>query len=233
MKQPIIQLQDIKKSYPMADQDFLALNQINLTIDANEYIAITGPSGSGKSTLMNILGCLDSFSDGSYHLDGQPVGSFKEQKIAQIRNQSIGFIFQSFNLMNRISVLDNIMLPLMYRLTPYRQRKLRAMEKLQQVGLSDKADHLPTQLSGGQRQRVAIARALVTNPTLLLGDEPTGNLDSQTTTEIMTLFEQLHRQGNTIILVTHEQEIADRCQRQIRLVDGAIESDVVHANQLN
>lgn len=226
MSHIIIDLQNVKKSYKMADQIFYALKNINLKIYANEYIAITGPSGSGKSTLMNILGCLDSVSEGSYFLEGEQVAEFDEKKIANIRNESIGFIFQSFNLMNRISVIENIMQPLMYRFTPIKERRKRALKKLNLVGLHDKVNSLPSQLSGGQRQRVAIARALISNPSILLGDEPTGNLDSNTTNEIMKLFDELHQQGNTIILVTHEQEIADHCLRQIRLVDGCIESDV-------
>lgn len=226
MSDLIIELQNVKKSYKMADQTFYALKGINLKIYTNEYIAITGPSGSGKSTLMNILGCLDSVSDGAYILEGEQVSQFDEKKVANVRNRSIGFIFQSFNLMNRISVLENIMQPLMYRFTPIKERRKQAALKLQLVGLEEKANNLPNQLSGGQRQRVAIARALVSNPSILLGDEPTGNLDSYTTDEIMKLFDELHKQGNTIILVTHEQEIADRCLRQIRLVDGCIESDV-------
>lgn len=226
MSDLIIELQNVKKSYKMADQTFYALKGINLKIYTNEYIAITGPSGSGKSTLMNILGCLDSVSDGAYILEGEQASQFDEKKVANVRNRSIGFIFQSFNLMNRISVLENIMQPLMYRFTPIKERRKQAALKLQLVGLEEKANNLPNQLSGGQRQRVAIARALVSNPSILLGDEPTGNLDSYTTDEIMKLFDELHKQGNTIILVTHEQEIADRCLRQIRLVDGCIESDV-------
>lgn len=226
MSDLIIELQNVKKSYKMADQTFYALKGINLKIYTNEYIAITGPSGSGKSTLMNILGCLDSVSDGAYILEGEQVSQFDEKKVANVRNRSIGFIFQSFNLMNRVSVLENIMQPLMYRFTPIKERRKQAALKLQLVGLEEKANNLPNQLSGGQRQRVAIARALVSNPSILLGDEPTGNLDSYTTDEIMKLFDELHKQGNTIILVTHEQEIADRCLRQIRLVDGCIESDV-------
>lgn len=223
--QPVISLTDINKYYPMADEDYYALKQVNLTINANEYVAITGPSGSGKSTLMNILGCLDPASSGEFWLDGQNVASHSESHLAQIRNQAVGFIFQSFNLLPRASVLNNVMQPLIYRIMASKTRQQKALEALKRVGLSDKINSLPNQLSGGQRQRVAIARALVTQPAIILGDEPTGNLDSKTTLEIMALFDELHAQGHTIILVTHEQDIANHCRRIIRLVDGQIESD--------
>ncbi len=223
--EPVISLSNITKHYPMADETFYALQNVNLTINANEYVAITGPSGSGKSTLMNILGCLDPASSGEYRLDDQNVASHSEAYLATLRNQAVGFIFQSFNLLPRASVLTNVMQPLVYRLMSGSSRKKMALEALDRVGLSDKVNSLPNQLSGGQRQRVAIARALVTNPAIILGDEPTGNLDSKTTLEIMALFDQLHAQGHTIILVTHEQEIADHCHRVVRLVDGQIESD--------
>ncbi|WJG11195.1 ABC transporter ATP-binding protein [Aliiglaciecola sp. LCG003] len=231
MKQSIIKLNSISKQYQMADEIFYALREIDLSINENEYVAITGPSGSGKSTLMNILGCLDSSSNGSYWLDGVNTANQNETFLAQVRNRSIGFIFQSFNLLPRTSVLNNVIQPLIYRLMPQEERKNRAIKALKQVGLVDKMNHLPNQLSGGQRQRVAIARALVTEPAILLGDEPTGNLDSRTTAEIMRLFDQLHDKGHTIVLVTHEKEIANHCERVIRLVDGAIESDHENLNR--
>ncbi|NRA59449.1 MAG: ABC transporter ATP-binding protein [Psychrobium sp.] len=222
----VIELKHITKNYPMADEDFLALNDVNLSIKKNDYVAITGPSGSGKSTLMNILGCLDQPSDGEYWLDKQNVATKTETQLAEIRNKGVGFIFQSFNLLPRASVLQNVMQPLVYRMMPAAERKKLALEALERVGLSSKVTSLPNQLSGGQRQRVAIARALVTKPAIILGDEPTGNLDSKTSRDIMALFDQLHQQGHTIILVTHEADIANHCQRIIRLVDGVIESDI-------
>ena len=221
----VIELKHITKNYPIADEQFLALNDVNLVIKKNDYVAITGPSGSGKSTLMNILGCLDQPSAGEYWLDEQNVASKTEAELAEIRNKGVGFIFQSFNLLPRASVLQNVMQPLIYRMMPSSERKKLALEALDRVGLSSKVTSLPNQLSGGQRQRVAIARALVTKPAIILGDEPTGNLDSKTSRDIMALFDQLHQQGHTIILVTHEAEIANHCQRVIRLVDGEIESD--------
>lgn len=222
----VIAINNVSKSYHMADEAFYALKNVDLAIHKNEYVAITGPSGSGKSTLMNILGCLDNPSDGEYWLDAQNVASQSEAQLAEIRNYGVGFIFQSFNLLPRASVLQNVMQPLIYRIMPNNERKELALEALKRVGLSDKVKNLPNQLSGGQRQRVAIARALVTNPAIILGDEPTGNLDSKTTRDIMDLFDELHEQGHTIILVTHEAEIADHCRRVIRLVDGEIESDI-------
>lgn len=222
----IISMNNIVKSYQMADETFYALKDVSLSIEENDYVAIIGPSGSGKSTLMNILGCLDAPCSGTYFLGEQAVASLSEVELANLRNQSVGFIFQSFNLLPRASALENVMQPLVYRFIAVKERKRLAMEALERVGLGNKIHHLPNQLSGGQRQRVAIARALVTKPKILLGDEPTGNLDSQTTLEIMALFDELHAEGHTVVLITHEPEIADHCHRVIRLKDGCIESDV-------
>ncbi|RLV58824.1 ABC transporter ATP-binding protein [Parashewanella curva] len=221
----VIQLNEITKHYQMGDQTFKALDGINVDIDENEYVAIIGPSGSGKSTLMNIIGCLDTPTSGEYHLKDKLVEKMSETELAQQRNKSVGFIFQSFNLLPRASALENVMQPLVYRFIPQSERQKQALESLKRVGLEDKIHHLSNQLSGGQRQRVAIARALVTKPHILLGDEPTGNLDSKTTQDIMKLFDELHEEGHTIILVTHEQEIADHCHRVIRLVDGKVVAD--------
>lgn len=222
---PIISLQQISKSYDMAGERFYALKSLSLSVNKNEYMAIIGPSGSGKSTLMNVLGCLDTPSEGRYQLAGQDVAHLSEAELASVRNHQVGFIFQSFNLLPRATVLANVMQPLVYRFISNRIRRELAMDALHRVGLADKADHLPNQLSGGQRQRVSIARALVTRPGILLGDEPTGNLDSKTTRDIMALFDELHQEGHTVILVTHEQEIADHCKRVIRLVDGQLAQD--------
>lgn len=221
----VIQCEGVQKRYVMGDTHFAALSDIDLTIEAGDYVAIIGPSGSGKSTLMNILGCLDVPSAGRYLLQGRDVAQLDERALAQERNRSVGFIFQSFHLLPRASALANVMQPLIYRQMPAAERRRRAIDALTRVGLQARLDHLPNQLSGGQRQRVAIARALVTEPRILLGDEPTGNLDSQTTEDIMTLFDQLHAEGQTVILVTHEADIAARCRRRVRLVDGRVVED--------
>jgi len=227
---PIIALRNIARLYKMGDQEFYALNKFDLDIQPNDYIAITGQSGSGKSTLMNILGCLDYPTSGEYKLKNKDVSKLDETALAGIRNLEIGFIFQSFNLLPRASALQNVMQPLIYRGIPIKERRIKAELALTRVGLKARINHLPNQLSGGQRQRVAIARALVTEPAILLADEPTGNLDSATTMEIMALFDELHQDGQTLIIVTHEQEIADRCQRIIRLTDGCLVADSVNPN---
>ena len=224
-KQTIIELRGIAKHYMMGGEGFYALSGIDLDIYLNDYIAIVGSSGSGKSTLMNLLGCLDYPTAGEYKLKGTDVATLDETSLAGIRNREIGFIFQNFNLLPRATALQNVMQPLIYRGMALAERKQRAQDALAMVGLQDRMNHVPNQLSGGQRQRVAIARALVTEPAILLADEPTGNFDSATTVEIMALFDQLHRDGQTLIVVTHEQEIADRCHRVITLKDGHLISD--------
>jgi len=227
---PVIELQNVRRTYEMGDQVLNALDGVDLEISRNEYIAIIGASGSGKSTMMNIIGCLDRVSKGDYWLNGIPVGDMSETELAKVRNREIGFVFQSFNLLARASALKNVMQPLIYRQIPRAERKRISSEALRHVGLGDRLDSRPNQMSGGQRQRVAIARALVGRPAILLADEPTGNLDSKTSQEIMTLIDQLHQQGQTIIMVTHEPEIAAHCGRVIRLADGKIDSDSRTAN---
>jgi putative ABC transport system ATP-binding protein len=209
----------------MGTQEVRALQSITININRNEYVALMGPSGSGKSTLMNVLGCLDTPSRGDYFLNGIDVSKMQDSELAEVRNKEIGFVFQTFNLLPRLSALDNVALPLVYAGYGKRKRIERAEEVLEQVGLADRADHKPNELSGGQRQRVAIARALVNDPSIILADEPTGNLDTATSNEIMDIFEKLHNAGNTIIIVTHENDIAEYCKRIVRLRDGLVERD--------
>ena len=220
-----ISLRGIKKLYKVGDQEVAALNGIDLDIKEGEFAALMGPSGSGKSTLMNILGCLDRPSVGSYKLDGNEVAHLSDDMLAKTRNQKIGFVFQNFNLLSRISALDNVALPLVYAGVDSDEREERAMYFLDQVGLADRADHQPNELSGGQRQRVAIARALVNDPQIIMADEPTGNLDTKSTKEIMEIFEKMHDMGRTIILVTHEPDIAVCASRQLLVRDGVITRD--------
>ncbi len=221
----LIKLENICKYYSMGDQTVKALDQINIAIKQNEYVAFIGSSGSGKSTMMNILGCLDKPTQGEYWLNNTKVSTLTQNDLADIRNKEIGFIFQSFNLLPRASALHNVMLPLVYKGIPLNERKKLAEQSLEKVNLADRMSHIPSELSGGQRQRVAIARALVTNPSILLADEPTGNLDNQTTKDILALFDELHQEGQTIIMVTHEDEVASHCQRVIRLSDGQVIED--------
>lgn len=222
----IIEARDIQKEYRMGTQTVHALRGVSFEIKKNEYVAIMGPSGSGKSTMMNVIGCLDTPSRGDYILNGHDVKKLSDNQLAEVRNREIGFVFQTFNLLPRSTALANVELPLIYAGMSSRERRKRAVEVLEKVGLADRMDHKPNELSGGQRQRVAIARALVNNPSILLADEPTGNLDSKTGNEIMELFEDLHKAGNTIILVTHEEDIAAHARRVIRLRDGLLESDM-------
>ena len=230
-KAPIIQTQDLTKVYGMGDIQVRALDGVTIRINEGEMVSIMGPSGSGKSTLMNIFGCLDRPTDGRYILAGEDVSNLNKVQLAVIRNRRIGFVFQSFNLLARTSALDNVMLPLIYERKDKLsagQRREKAMAALESVGLTDRAHHVPTELSGGQQQRVAIARALVNDPVLLMADEPTGNLDSKTGQEIIQLFHQLHAKGRTIVMVTHEQDIAEQTQRSIVLSDGKVEADSHH-----
>lgn len=222
----VLKLRDVVKTYEMGLEKVHALQGVSLDIGKNEYVAIMGPSGSGKSTLMNIIGCLDVPTSGSYSLSGQAVASKSDADLAEIRNRLIGFVFQTFNLIPRADILHNVELPLIYGGVARAERRARAQQALERVGLADRVRHKPNELSGGQRQRVAIARALVFEPSIILADEPTGNLDSQTGDEIMAMFDELHEAGQTIILVTHEDHIAEHAHRTIRLRDGNIESDV-------
>ncbi|MDC0979882.1 ABC transporter ATP-binding protein [Balneolaceae bacterium] len=222
----VIQIENLTRVYQMGETEVRALAGVSLEVKRNEYIAIMGPSGSGKSTLMNMIGCLDTPSSGEYILNGNRVSQMNDSDLAEVRNREIGFVFQTFNLLPRTSCLANVELPLIYAGVKASDRKERALDVLDKVGLGDRVDHKPNELSGGQRQRVAIARALVNSPSILLADEPTGNLDTKTGDEIMLLFEELYRAGNTIILVTHENEIAEYARRIVRLRDGLVEKDV-------
>ena len=225
MSNPLIKIANIKRDFVLGNEIVYVLKGIDLEINKGEYVALMGPSGSGKSTLMNLLGCLDTPTSGTYILNGKDVSHMKDDELAEIRNKEIGFVFQTFNLLPRTTALDNVALPMIYAGHSKSDRRTRAKEVLTQVGLSDRMDHHSNQLSGGQRQRVAVARALVNSPSIILADEPTGNLDSKTSVEIMGLFDEIHSRGNTVILVTHEEDIAKHAHRIIRLRDGIIESD--------
>jgi len=227
----LIEIRNLHRVYDVGEEKVHALNGVDLDIEQNEYVAIMGPSGSGKSTMMNILGCLDTPSEGSYKLKGEEIAKLSDDELARIRNQEIGFVFQTFNLLARADALHNVELPLVYAGMKHEERRKRAREALDIVGLSDRMKHRPNELSGGQRQRVAIARALVNKPSIILADEPTGNLDTVTGEEIMAAFERIWREGNTVILVTHEPDIAAHAKRVVRMRDGKIESDLRHGQE--
>jgi len=229
-KELLIKIRGIKKIYDMGTQEVRALNGVDLEIRKNEYVAIMGPSGSGKSTLMNLLGCLDTPTEGTYILNGTDVSQMRDDQLAEVRNKEIGFVFQSFNLLPRYNALNNVALPLIYAGIPRQEREREAKKALINVDLGDRMDHKPNELSGGQKQRVALARAMVNYPSIILADEPTGNLDTKTSLDIMALFEQVYAKGNTIIVVTHEEDIARYARRVVRLRDGLVESDEINDN---
>ena len=232
MNRNVILIEELHKHYHLGNQVVKALNGVTLSINKGEYVAIMGPSGSGKSTLMNLIGALDTPSMGRYVLNGTDVSHLSDDELAEIRNREIGFVFQTFNLLPRYSALENVVLPLIYGGVPREERYKRGEETLRNVGLADRMFHKPNELSGGQRQRVAVARALVNHPSLILADEPTGNLDSKTSVDIMRLFDRIHAEGNTIVLVTHEEDIAMHAQRIVRLRDGVVESDVMNEEKV-
>ena len=230
MPDKIIEIKGLKREFAVGSEIVKALKGVDVSVMKNEYLAMMGPSGSGKSTLMNLLGCLDTPTAGAYNLNGTDVSSLKDDDLAEIRNKEIGFIFQTFNLLPRLTALENVSLPLVYAGYNSKDRKIKAQVVLEKVGLGDRMDHRPNQLSGGQRQRVAVARALVNDPSIILADEPTGNLDSKTSLDIMRLFEEIHEMGNTLIVVTHEEEVASHAHRILRLRDGLVESDLNNEN---
>lgn len=232
VRSEVIRVRGLKKIYRLGAQQVKALDGVDITIYRNEYVAIMGPSGSGKSTLMNILGCLDSPTEGSYILNGTDVSKMDDSKLADVRNNEIGFVFQSFNLLPKYSSLENVALPLIYAGVSKGERINKARTALESVGLGERMEHKPSELSGGQRQRVAVARALINNPSIILADEPTGNLDTKTSVEIMNLFEQIYNNGNTVIVVTHEEDIAQYARRIIRVRDGKVESDLPNTERL-
>ena len=229
----VIKINNIARHFTVGNEIIKALKTIDLSIEKNEFVALMGQSGSGKSTLMNILGCLDTPTSGSYSLANNNVSQLDDNDLAEIRNKEIGFVFQSFNLLPKSTALENVMLPLIYAGFNKEEREKKALEALEKVNLSDRVNHRPNELSGGQRQRVAVARALVNNPSIILADEPTGNLDSATSVEIMALFQEIHKNGNTVIIVTHEDEIAQYAHRIVRLKDGEIESDAINKSPIN
>jgi len=233
MEKPLITIKEIGRKYVIGSEVIHALKSVSLDINKGEFVALMGPSGSGKSTLMNILGCLDTPSSGTYILNGTNVSHMSDDALAEVRNQEIGFVFQTFNLLPRSTSLDNVALPLIYAGTSKKDRDVRAAQALENVGLGNRMDHKPNELSGGQRQRVAVARALINNPSIILADEPTGNLDTKTSVEIMGLLEEIHSKGNTIILVTHEEDIAQHAHRIVRMRDGLIENDYLNTDIKN
>lgn len=225
MRMPLIEITDLVKSYTIGDNEVKALDHVSLSVQEHEFVAIVGPSGSGKSTLMNIIGCLDVATSGSYRLNGQEIGEYNDNQLSEFRNRTIGFVFQRFNLLNKLTALENVELPLVYQGISARERRARAIKSLQKVGLEQRMYHKPMELSGGQQQRVAIARALITHPPVILADEPTGNLDSKTGVEVLSLLQELNQQGNTVVLITHDMNIARKATRVIGIMDGHIVTD--------